>query len=38
MKKYTEKQADEITEYSQKNYPGMREITGMYMMREITMN
>ena len=37
MEKYTEKQANETTEYSQKNYPGMREITGMYMMREITL-
>ncbi len=36
MEKYTEKQADAVTEYSQKNYPAMRDITGMYMMREIT--
>ena len=27
---------DENTEYSQKNYPAMREITGEYRMREIT--
>ncbi len=37
MEKYTEKQSDQVTEFSQKNYPAMREITGMYMMREITM-
>ena len=36
MEKYTEKQSDAVTEYSQKNYPGMRDITGMYMMREIS--
>lgn len=27
---------DETTEYAQKNYPAMREITGQYLMREIT--
>ncbi len=35
MEKFTEKKSDEVTEYSQKNYPAMRDITGMYMMREI---
>ncbi len=29
--------ADASTEYAQKNYPGMRKITGDYMMREITL-
>lgn len=28
---------DETTEYSQKNYPGMRTITGDYLMRKITL-
>lgn len=28
---------DETTEYSQKNYPGMRTITGDYLMRRITL-
>lgn len=36
MKKFTKKMSEETTEYSQKNYPGMREITGEYWMREIT--
>jgi hypothetical protein len=36
MKKFTREMSKETTEYSQKNYPGMREITGEYWMREIT--
>ncbi len=28
---------DASTDYAQKNYPGMRKITGNYMMREITL-
>ena len=36
MAKFTKEQADRTTEYAQKNYPGMREITGDYLMREIT--
>ena len=28
---------DEATEFAQKNYPGMRKITGQYNMREITL-
>jgi hypothetical protein len=36
MAKFTKKMSDETSEYSQKNYPGMREITGEYWMREIT--
>jgi hypothetical protein len=36
MAKFTEEQADRTSEYAQKNYPGMREITGEYLMREIT--
>ena len=29
--------ADASTEYAQKNYPGTRDITGEYLMREITL-
>ncbi len=36
MAKYTQEQADRSTEYAQKNYPAMREITGEYLLREIT--
>jgi hypothetical protein len=36
MAKFTKKLDEETTEYSQKNYPEMREITGEYLMREIT--
>jgi len=36
MAKYTQEASDEATEYSQKNYPAMRELTGQYIMREIT--
>ena len=36
MAKFTKKMADETTEYAQKNYPAMREITGDYLLREIT--
>jgi len=36
MAKYTTEVADAATEYSQKNYPAMRELTGQYMMREVT--
>ena len=36
MKEFTQKAADESTEYAQKNYPAMREITGQYLLREIT--
>ncbi len=35
MKKFTEERAQETTEYAQKNYPAMRELTGQYLMREI---
>ena len=37
MKKFTEVRAQETTEYAQKNYPAMRELTGQYLMREITL-
>jgi hypothetical protein len=37
MKKWGEKRIKETTEYAQKNYPGMREITGQYNMRQITL-
>ena len=36
MAKYTQEVADAATDYSQKNYPAMRELTGQYQMREIT--
>ncbi len=36
MKKFGEKRNQETTEYAQKNYPAMRELTGQYQMREIT--
>ncbi len=37
MNEWGEARDQEVTEYSQKNYPGMREITGEYHMREITL-
>jgi hypothetical protein len=37
VEKYTQDKLDETTDYSQKNYPAMRDITGMYYMREITL-
>ena len=36
MAKFTKERSDEATEYAQKNYPAMREITGEYWVREIT--
>ena len=36
MREFTQEQADSNTEFAQKNYPAMREITGNYLMREIT--
>ena len=36
MKAMGEKQSKEISEYSQKNYPAIREITGQYNFRRIT--
>lgn len=36
MAKYTQEAADAATEFSQKNYPAMRELTGQYIMREVT--
>jgi len=36
MKEFGQAAADESTEYAQKNYPAMREITGQYLMREVT--
>lgn len=35
MKEVTRSVADKNTEFAQKNYPAMREITGEYQMREI---
>lgn len=37
MKEWGKKNADAATEFAQKNYPAMREITGEYQMREITL-
>ncbi len=37
MAEFTKQRADETTEFAQKNYPAMREITGQYLMREITL-
>ena len=37
MKEWGEKRDQETTEFAQKNHPAMREITGMYYMREITL-
>ena len=36
MEKFGEERNKETTEYAQKNYPAMRELTGQYYMREIT--
>ena len=36
MKEFGELQADAATDFAQENYPAMREITGDYMMRKIT--
>jgi len=38
MKEWGEARQKETTEHAQKAYPGMRRITGDYMMREITLN
>ena len=35
MKAYTKAESDKSTDYAQKNYPAMREITGDYLFREI---
>ncbi len=35
MKEFGEEQSNRTTEYAQKNYPGMREITGEYRLRRI---
>jgi hypothetical protein len=35
MKEFGEEQSEKTTEYAQKNYPGMREITGEYRFRRI---
>ena len=37
MKKWGEERNKKTTDYAQKNYPGMREITGQYYLREITL-
>ena len=35
MKKWGEERNKRTTEYAQKNYPSMREITGQYYFREV---
>jgi hypothetical protein len=35
MKEFTKAKSDETSEYAQKNYPGIREITGDYLFRQI---
>jgi hypothetical protein len=37
MKEFGEEQSKRSTEYAQENYPGMREITGEYRFRRITL-
>lgn len=37
MKEWGEKRNQESTDFAQKNYPGMRDITGDYLLREITL-
>ena len=37
MAEWGDARQKESTDYSQKNYPGMRELTGQYLMREITL-
>ncbi len=37
MEKIGEDRSKESIEYSQKNYPAIRELTGQYLMREITL-
>jgi hypothetical protein len=36
IKEFTKQKSDEVSDFSQKNYPAMREITGQYQVREIT--
>jgi hypothetical protein len=36
MQEFTKAKADETTDFAQKNYPAMREITGQYLFRKIT--
>lgn len=37
MKEWGEQRNQEVTEYAQRNYPAMRDITGEYLVREITL-
>ena len=37
MKAYTKAESDKSTNYAQKNYPAMREITGDYLFRKVTL-
>jgi hypothetical protein len=36
MKEFGKPRSDETTQFAQKNYPAMREITGQYLFRKIT--
>jgi hypothetical protein len=36
MEAFTQEQSDRTTDYAQKNYTAMRELSGQYLMREIT--
>lgn len=38
VKAWSQEKVDETTEYAQKEYPAMRELTGSYLLREITLN
>ena len=37
VEKWGQEQSDQATDYAQKNYPAMRELTGQYLLREITL-
>jgi hypothetical protein len=37
MAAFTKERSDEATDFAQKNYPAMRELTGGYQMRQITL-
>ncbi len=37
MKEWGEERNQQTTEFAQKNYPGMRDLTGTYLMRDITL-
>jgi hypothetical protein len=37
VKEYGKQQLDDTSDFAQENYPAMREITGQYLLREITL-